>query len=142
MPHRFDPPAAAGRALRVLVIEGHADYRQLLCALLPRLGWPVAVEAAADGEEGLARASAFPPDLALIGLSTPPRGGHEVARRLRAALGPAPFLVALSSYAEPEDLRRAREAGFDAYGWKPIRPEEARAWLGKAAARRQVLGVG
>jgi CheY-like chemotaxis protein len=102
----------------------------------------VALAAAADGEEGLAQASACPPDLAVIGLSAPPLGGHEVARRLRAALGPAPFLVALSSYAEPEDLRQAREAGFDAYGWKPIGAEEARAWLQEAAARAQGLRVG
>lgn len=135
MPHPFDSPADEGRALRVLVVEGHTACRLLLCALVSRVGRAVEVEADDDGERALARALAQPPDLVLIGLSTPPLGGHEIARRLRAELGPAPFLVALSSYAEAEDRRQAREAGFDAYGWKPIRPEEAGAWVEEAAAR-------
>lgn len=46
--------------------------------------------------------------------------GYEVARALRAeeALSKA-LLVAVSGYAQPEDLHRAKEAGFERHLSKP-----------------------
>jgi CheY-like chemotaxis protein len=46
--------------------------------------------------------------------------GYEVARTLRAdPLFRDTRLVALSGYAAPEDVARARQAGFDAHLAKP-----------------------
>jgi CheY-like chemotaxis protein len=46
--------------------------------------------------------------------------GYEVARALRADENLRPMLlVALTGYAQPEDLRRAAAAGFDAHVAKP-----------------------
>jgi CheY-like chemotaxis protein len=54
-----------------------------------------------------------------IGL--PEMNGFEVARALRAEPGlPRPILVALSGYAQPEDVARGKEAGFDAHMAKPL----------------------
>jgi CheY-like chemotaxis protein len=44
--------------------------------------------------------------------------GYEVARALRA-LGRGMQLFAVSGYAQPEDVKRAVEAGFDAHVAKP-----------------------
>jgi CheY-like chemotaxis protein len=44
--------------------------------------------------------------------------GYEVARALRA-LGRGMQLFAVSGYAQPEDVKRAVEGGFDAHVAKP-----------------------
>ena len=47
--------------------------------------------------------------------------GHEVAKRIRAALDPsAILLVALTGYGTAEDFARTREAGFDVHLVKPV----------------------
>jgi CheY-like chemotaxis protein len=49
--------------------------------------------------------------------------GYEVARRLRALGARRPYLIALTGYGQPEDIRRAREAGFDSHLLKPVDPD-------------------
>ncbi len=55
--------------------------------------------------------------------------GYEVARALRAERRPVQ-LFALSGYAQPEDVRKAVEAGFDAHVAKPCDPAEIERLLG------------
>jgi CheY-like chemotaxis protein len=64
----------------------------------------------------MAKARAFAPDVVLCDIGLPGMTGYEVARALRAGGG---LLVAVSGYAQPEDVARAVEAGFDAHVAKP-----------------------
>jgi CheY-like chemotaxis protein len=65
------------------------------------------------------------PDVALIDIGLPGLDGNEVAQRIRAALdGDVMVLVAMTGYGQPEDRRRALQAGFDAYLVKPVDPDE------------------
>ena len=66
------------------------------------------------------KARAFQPDVVLCDIGLPEMDGYEVARTMRAdpELGTV-GLVALSGYAQPEDVDTAREAGFDAHLAKP-----------------------
>jgi CheY-like chemotaxis protein len=105
-------------ALRVLVVEDNANGRATLCALLQLLGHKV--EAAADGLQGVEKALAARPEVALIDIGLPRLNGYEVAQRLRAAFGRKIFLIAYTAYDQPEDHRRASTAGFDAYLVKPV----------------------
>jgi CheY-like chemotaxis protein len=82
------------------------------------------VEAAATGPEGVERALAARPEVALIDLGLPGMDGEQVARELRRALGSAIRLVALSGHAREEDRRRSREAGFDAHLAKPVEVDD------------------
>ena len=50
--------------------------------------------------------------------------GYDVARALRAAFIEGMQLFAVSGYAQPEDVKRAIEAGFDGHVAKPCNPEE------------------
>ena len=102
-------PTAAAR--HVLLVEDSDDIRESLQELLAELGHRV--EVAADGEQGVARALASRPEVALVDIGLPRIDGYEVARRLRAALGGDILLVALTGYGQPEDAVRARAAGFD-----------------------------
>ena len=54
-----------------------------------------------------------------IKLSTPGFDGYEVARRVRAE-DKSIRLIALTGYGQPDDRRRALEAGFDAHLVKPV----------------------
>jgi CheY-like chemotaxis protein len=111
----------------VLVVEDQVDAADVLADVLRLSGHEV--EVARDGPEGLRRAREFRPDAVLCDIGLPGMDGYEVARRLRADGHPDTLLVALTGYALPEDLRRAREAGFDAHLTKPARPEEVEAVL-------------
>jgi CheY-like chemotaxis protein len=106
----------------VLLIEDNSDAREALRVLLELDGYDVA--AAGDGPEGLDIARGKTPTVALIDIGLPGIDGYEVARRFRQLPGPRPFLVALTGYSDPEDRRRAEEAGFDAHVVKPVDPDE------------------
>ncbi|MDZ7617788.1 MAG: response regulator, partial [Patescibacteria group bacterium] len=60
-------------------------------------------------------------DVALIDIGLPQIDGFELARRIRSR--PAfngTLLAALTGYGQPEDRRRALEAGFDVHLVKPL----------------------
>ncbi|HEV8583754.1 MAG TPA: response regulator [Methylomirabilota bacterium] len=120
----------------VLLIEDNADAREALRALLELDGY--AVEAAADGLEGLDLARTKAPAVALVDIGLPGFDGYEVARRMRALPAPHPVMIALTGYSEPEDRERAREAGFDAHLVKPVDPDD----LTRLLARLEIRGPG
>jgi CheY-like chemotaxis protein len=50
--------------------------------------------------------------------------GYDVARALRTEDMPGLQMFAVSGYAQPEDVKRAAEAGFDGHVAKPPSPGE------------------
>ena len=104
----------------ILIIEDNADARDALRALLELEGH--AVEAVGEGQEALELARAKDPDIALVDIGLPGIDGYEVARRIRAASPRRPLLIALTGYGQPEDRRRAADAGFDSVLVKPVDP--------------------
>jgi len=108
----------AGRS--ILIVEDNADARDALGALLELEGHVVA--AAAEGHQALELVRATDPDIALVDIGLPGIDGYEVARRVRALDGRRPVLIALTGYGQPEDRRRASEAGFDGLLVKPVDP--------------------
>jgi PAS domain S-box-containing protein len=115
-------PAAARPHLRaaLLYIEDN-PVNVLLVEELVRLRPGVQFASASDGASGVEAAIAAPPHLVLVDMHLPDIDGVEVLRRLRAA--PATRgcrIVALSANAMPDELARARAAGFDDYWTKPI----------------------
>jgi PAS domain S-box-containing protein len=111
-------PAARGSARRILVIEDNADAAETLREALELNGHEVAV--ANEGPEGVMKAKALRPEVVVCDIGLPGMNGYEVARAIRA--DPAlrgTSLVALSGYAQPEDLERSREAGFFRHLAKP-----------------------
>jgi two-component system CheB/CheR fusion protein len=121
------PPAAAreeGRPRaavrrRVLVIDDNEDAASTLKECLELLGHEVCV--AGDGPSGLTLARRLAPDVVVCDIGLPGMDGYAVARALRADEATrGAYLVALSGYALPDDLRRAREAGFDRHLAKPL----------------------
>jgi PAS domain S-box-containing protein len=116
LPAQDDVRAEAPR--RVLVIEDNEDAADSLREVLELAGHEV--EVAYGGREAIARARVFQPDVVLCDIGLPEMDGYEVARAMRAdpELGSV-ALVAVSGYAQPEDVAMATEAGFDAHLAKP-----------------------
>jgi signal transduction histidine kinase len=117
---REAPTVVAPR--RVLIVEDNDDTRQMLHEALSYIGHEV--REARDGATGIALAAESRPDVALIDIGLPDVDGYEVARRLRAAPGGRNIgLIAITGYGQPEDQKRAYEAGFDAHLTKPVAAE-------------------
>jgi PAS domain S-box-containing protein len=114
-------PEATPRPARpavVLVIEDNVDAATTLAEVLESMGHHVHV--ATDGRTGLARARELRPEIILCDIGLPDVDGYEIARQLRRdAAFRSTRLVAVSGYAQPDDRRRALDAGFDAHVAKP-----------------------
>ena len=112
---------AAPAPCRILVVEDNADARDMLLALLTLERHDVCT--AVDGPAGVDAALQLRPDVALIDIGLPGLNGYEVARRIRATeAGRTMKLIALTGYGQSEDMRMAREAGFDLHLVKPVEP--------------------
>jgi PAS domain S-box-containing protein len=113
------PAASAKRApATVLVIEDNLDSAHTIADVLVLEGHRVHV--ATDARSGIARALELKPDVILCDIGLPDMDGYEIARTLRADDRlRSTRLIALSGYAQPEDRRRAVEAGFDNHISKP-----------------------
>jgi PAS domain S-box-containing protein len=120
---------------RVLVIEDNVDAAETLKDALELIGHVVAI--AHDGPQGIAEARVFAPNVVLCDIGLPGLNGYEVARAFRrdADLGRI-ALVALTGYAQPDDVRKALDAGFDAHLAKPPSMDAIESALDKASSAR------
>jgi PAS domain S-box-containing protein len=120
------PAPAAAR--RVLVVDDNADAAESLAELVGLFGH--SVEVAFDGPSAIAKVRQRRPDVVLCDIGLPGMTGYDVARALRAELDGAIRLVAVSGYAQPDDVKNAEDAGFDAHLAKPADPERIAELIG------------
>lgn len=119
---------AAGRTLRILVVDDNEDAAAVLAMLLSLGGHEVQVEH--GGHAALRTAASFQPHAIFCDVGMPGMGGYEFAARLR--LEPrfaGTLLVALTGWGAEEDKRRSRAAGFDEHLTKPASEEVVTALL-------------
>jgi CheY-like chemotaxis protein len=122
-PPETAPERRAGERLHILVVEDDADIRESLKTVLEFDGFRV--RAAADVPAALKALEQQLPDVALVDIGLPGMDGHELARRARRRWGSDDLrLIAVTGYGEVKDRQAAREAGFDAYLTKPLKPRE------------------
>jgi DNA-binding response OmpR family regulator len=108
------------RRRTVLLVEDEPSITEPLVESLGREGFDTKV--AGTVSEALELASQIDPDLVLLDVMLPDIGGHEVARLLKDAEGPA--VAFLSARASREDLRAGFELGAVDYITKPFDPLE------------------
>jgi len=112
--------SAALPALRVLYVEDNRINAMLFEeALRPYPQIDLAV--AEDGEMAMEMAQEQWPDVLVLDAHLPGMSGFEVLRALRTLpqLAKVPAFMC-SADAMPEDVARAKDAGFDGYWTKPI----------------------
>ena len=103
----------------VLIVEDHADTREMLRILLNMIGCRV-IEAE-DGEQAMSVAEKGHPDLILLDVKMPLLDGLTVARLIRshAVLNQVP-IVLMTGMDTPQFHREALSAGCNDYLIKPI----------------------
>jgi|ERR1051325_8118650 CheY-like chemotaxis protein len=116
----------------VLVVDDHADSREVMAAMLATAGHSSVL--AADGDEALSLLKREAFDLALVDIYLPLRDGIEVIREMRRDF-PAIKIVAVSAgwgpvtqpgrepYCDLQVLKRARESGAQGALPKPLARE-------------------
>ena len=105
---------------KILIVEDDSTIRTLLAMALAGGGYRE-VKASARGDEGLAEARRWQPDLVLLDLMLPGLDGFTVARRIRETpeLANTKILM-LTARAQSEDIVRGLECGADDYVVKPF----------------------
>ena len=125
----------------VLVVDDHADTRELITEFFRFKGYRIAE--ASTGPEALKLARATMPDVVLMDLSLPELDGWEVTRRLKEdARTSHMFVVAVSGHADRTARERALDVGCDDYCTKPCLPDELVAVVEKLLLRAGQAGNG
>jgi len=109
-------PVLAGRAL---VVDDSRAIREAMTSMLGREGW--IVDVAEDGARALQMTQQLRYDLVVTDLEMPELGGFDLIARLRndERFKSTPIVV-ITSRANPEHRRRARDLGVRALVAKPI----------------------
>jgi len=131
MPSGVDPPvsesdAVPGGPIRVFLVDDHSVVRRGMRAYLELVDDIEVVGEAAGGEEALERIGIMsgegtPPDVVMMDLVMPGMDGIAVTRVLRQR-HPEVEVIALTSFAEPERVHGALQAGAEGYLLKDAEP--------------------
>ncbi|RUR09438.1 ATP-binding protein [Legionella sp. km772] len=120
--HLFDQQAPAYQVAlsrTILIIDDNADIRDSLSMLLETLGHQVYVES--TGRAGIAKARETRPDFVLCDIGLPELNGYQVAKAFREdPILESTYLIAISGYVQPEEIIKAKQAGFDNHLAKPF----------------------
>ena len=136
LPAAGPPAPGAGlvvEPIRVLVVDDHALFRRGLQMVLEQEPDIEVVEEASDGAEAIAKAAEALPDIVLMDVRMPRRGGIDACTAIHETV-PSAKIIMLTISDEEADLYDAIKAGAMGYLLKEISIEEV------AAAIRAVHG--
>ncbi|MEO8260871.1 MAG: response regulator [Acidobacteriota bacterium] len=123
------------------MVDDSPDIRGMWLTWLSLSGF--VVDEAENGAEAVARARAHRPDMVLMDLTMPVMDGIEAIKRLRADDSTTDVpIIALTALDADDSVRRARDAGADAYVRKPVSPEELLEHMQRAFTQAAAPGLG
>ncbi|MCC6267333.1 MAG: response regulator transcription factor [Dehalococcoidia bacterium] len=122
--------------MKILLVEDEARLATAVRRVLDEEGY--AIDWAADGADGLARAEAGEYDIILLDVMLPSYDGYEIARRLRSDGSTVPILM-LTARDGIQDRVRGLDSGADDYLVKPFALAELLARV-RALGRRAKMG--
>jgi DNA-binding response OmpR family regulator len=106
-------------AQRILIVDDEPNIAASLEFLLQRGGYEVRV--ARNGEEALAEADRFGPQLVLLDVMMPKLNGYEVCQRIRQGpSGRDVKIVMLTARGREVDVEKGKGLGADLYVTKPF----------------------
>jgi DNA-binding NarL/FixJ family response regulator len=103
---------AQARRTRVMIVEVHADFRDLMKVLLDRQPDIELLAQAGSLVEARVMAARFELDVAILDLGLPDGSGADLISDLRRASRDVRVMV-LSASLDPEGIEKARRAGAD-----------------------------
>jgi CheY-like chemotaxis protein len=104
---------------KILLVEDNEINRDMLSRRLIRKGYEIVI--AADGAEGVAKASSDSPDLILMDITLPVMNGWDATREIKKSERTRSIpIIALTALAMSSDREESFAAGCDDYDTKPI----------------------
>jgi two-component system OmpR family response regulator len=119
---------------RILLVDDQRDIRSIVGLALGKIGG-FQVKVCESGEEALANATEFAPDLLLLDLSMPVLDGVGTLKALRARGLEAPAIF-FTARLQPKDAERYRELGVLGVIPKPFDPLKLGAQLREMWSKR------
>ena len=114
--------------IRVLIVDDHALYRRGLLTVLDTEDGIEVVGEAADGVEAVDQAEETLPDVIVMDVSMPKRGGIDACRVIKQRV-PSARILMLTSSDDEANLFEAVRAGANGYLLKDVPPEEVAAGI-------------
>jgi DNA-binding NarL/FixJ family response regulator len=99
---------------RVLIVDDHQTFADLLSFALSSTPGVVCVGTARSGAEGVALAQDLQPDIVVMDIEMPRQNGLSAARRLRD-VAPKTVIVVVTAHRDPAWVVRATQAGASAF---------------------------
>lgn len=121
--------APSCKSLRILIVDDHQDFRDVMSMLLQLEGHTV--QTVTSGRSAMPLLDTLQPDVVLLDLGLPQVSGFDVAAQIRER-GSAPMLIAVSGFAREEDRQKAMDVGFDAFLPKPFEMASLRLLLSQS----------
>jgi two-component system cell cycle response regulator DivK len=104
---------------RILLVEDHEEIWDFLSRRLKRRGFDVTL--AVDGQQGVDKAVADPPDIILLDMNLPIMDGWTAAGVIKSRPETTKVpIIALTAHAMSGDREKAIAAGCDDYHAKPV----------------------
>jgi DNA-binding NarL/FixJ family response regulator len=114
--------------IRVLIVDDHAHYRRGLQTVLATEDGIEIVGEAADGVEAVDQAEEKLPDVIVMDVGMPKRGGIDACRVIKQRV-PSARILMLTSSDDEANLFEAVRAGANGYLLKDVPPEEVAAGI-------------
>ncbi|MEM7064362.1 MAG: ATP-binding protein [Cyanobacteria bacterium P01_B01_bin.77] len=112
-----------GNRRKILVVDDRWENRSVLVNLLEPLGFEVLE--AQDGQDGVAKAQTFLPDLIITDLLMPHLDGYEFLKQIRSlAQFQSVPIIAFSAHLSGVDRQAILDTGFNSFLSKPIRARD------------------
>ncbi|MDX1404785.1 MAG: response regulator transcription factor [Woeseiaceae bacterium] len=126
-----------GKQFKILVVEDEAAIREGLLDVLVFHGY--AVDGAATGPDGLAKAQSGKFDLILLDIMLPGMDGYQICDRIRAD-DPRQPIIMLTAKTSDEDIVQGLKLGADDYVAKPFSIQQLVLRI-EAVLRRSQAGI-
>jgi two-component system, sensor histidine kinase and response regulator len=129
----FDPAMAARLPLAILVAEDNIVNQKVARGILLQFGYQT--DLVISGKEAVEAVERQKYDLLFMDLQMPDMDGLEATRLICSRLSPSkrPYIAAMTANAMKEDRELCLSAGMDDYLSKPIRSDELKAVVERAA---------
>lgn len=99
---------------KILIVEDSHFYRQLLKELLESSFPGLTIEEAADENEAIRKMDSVPPDVILIDVKLPGKGGLQLTKEIKGKY-PDTKIAVLTAYDTPEYREAASRHGADRF---------------------------
>ena len=132
------PAASSAEPIKVLVVDDHVLFRRGLEVVLAQEPDIVLVGEAADGTEAVEQAAELLPDVVLLDVRMPRRGGIEACAAIKE-VAPTTRIIMLTISDDEADLYDAIKAGASGYLLKEISIDDISAAIRAVAGGQSLI---